>query len=1412
MIKPDYLFEVSWEVCNKVGGIHTVITTKALTIVNELKDNYILIGPDVWKETTENPEFAEDPYLFKSWKIQAASEGLHIKIGRWKIVGSPIVILVDFTPFFSQKDAIFAEFWEKYKLDSLLGQWDYTEPALFGYTAGKVIESFYDYNLSAMDKLVAQFHEWMTGTGILYLKDRVPQAGLVFTTHATILGRTICGNGFPLYKDLNNYKGDITAKNFNVTAKYSLERLAAKQSDSFTTVSQITAKECSQFLERDVDTITPNGFEDGFVPGHLVFEEKRHESRKKLIGVTEALLNQKISDDTILIANSGRYEFKNKGIDLYIDALGKLNKNENLHKNILAFITVPAAHSGPRQEIIDNLEEKDFSNPIQEEYLTHWLLDKKNDPVLIRIKENGLMNSPKDKVKIIFVPCYLDGNDGIFEMHYYDLLIGFDLTVFPSYYEPFGYTPLESLAFHIPAVTTTLAGFGLWVKENLFMTNKLKGDGLCVIERNDDNSEQVALDVESFILKFSGKSAAEIKLDRDNAFDISRTALWANLISDYKEAWSVALTKVEERADLFKTKQYKEHYEDIARLKRSKPDWKKVLIYQEVPDSLQALQELSMNLWWSWNYEAEELFELVDKDLWKKLNNPVALIQSLTLDQMRELEKDEEFLKKLKSVYNKFLRYMSIKPEESEKKVAYFSMEFGLHSSVRIYSGGLGVLAGDYLKEASDCNKNFVGIGLLYRYGYFNQKISLLGDQIPEMIPHKFSHLPIKPVRDKDNTWMQIGIALPGRTLYAKIWQLDVGRIPLYLLDTDVDDNTTADHSVTHQLYGGDWENRLKQELLLGVGGIRLLSALKIKPDIFHCNEGHGAFIGLERLRKHIQENKYPYNEAVEIVRASTLFTTHTPVPAGHDAFSEDLLRAYVPHYAERLNISWDAFMNLGRIHENDPKEKFSMSVLAIKLSQEVNSVSRLHCGVTRQMFNELWDGYYPNELFINYVTNGVHFQTWTNKRWQKLYAKEFDKEFLSNLSDARYWKNIYKVPDENIWSLREALRKDLIDEVKKRINDVYTRRNENPKLIFKTIDSIDDKALTIGFARRFATYKRAHLLFHNLERLDSIVNNKKQPVQFIYSGKAHPQDKAGQDLINQIITISKMPQFIGKVVFIENYDMDFAKKMVQGVDIWLNTPVRLKEASGTSGQKAAMNGVLNFSVLDGWWAEGYVPEAGWGIKEEATYADEKFQDDLDTEIIYNLLEDEVVPRFYERENDVPVEWVKYIKNCIAEVAPHYTTKRMIDEYYSKFYNNLFRRKTLLHNNKNELMRKLVKWKKKVVRSWESIELVSMTIPDSTKEPLKLGDDFRTELVLDLHELQPEDIGIEVIFGQKENDVVNEILFIEEMQVIESNGHTVKFACNMPSNRSGVYDYAFRIFPKNELLPNRQDFNLIKWL
>jgi len=1416
-LKPDYLFEVSWEVCNKVGGIYTVISTKAQTLVNEHKDKFILIGPDVWKETKANPEFIEDKFLYRSWREKAAQEGLRFKIGHWKISGNPVAILVDFTPYFAIKDKIFAEFWEKYHLDSLPGQWDYVEPAMFGYAAAKVIESFYEFNISNRDKVIAQFHEWMTGSGILYLKDRIPQIGTVFTTHATALARSIAGNGRPLYQNIETYNAESLAKEFNVVSKQSLEKNSAKHADTFTTVSEITAKECEYFLGKTVDFITPNGFEDSFVPVPEIFDEKRHAARTKLFDVAEAMLNQRIPRDSMLVAISGRYEFNNKGIDLFIDSLGQLNKREDLGGNILAFILVPGNQAGPRKDIFDRLNKPDFDTPITQDYLTHYLHDVELDPTLRRIKENGLQNSLSDKVKIIFVPSYLNGYDGIINMGYYDILIGLDITVFPSYYEPWGYTPVESLAFHVPTITTSLSGFGKWVKSNYGQIDR----GIAIIDRNDDNNEQVVKQITEQLFRCLHRDEKDKQKSEEKAREISQAVLWENFIKSYYDTYNTTLQRVCKRADLYKDKQLPELVHVLKTPQQNKPVWKKVLVKSEYPESLSDLVRLTKNLWWSWNYEAQELFEMIDPVLWEEWqHNPIAMLQALSYEQLLELEKNKEFMQLLANVYQKFRGYMEKACEKPKEQIAYFSMEYGLHDSLKIYSGGLGILAGDYLKQASDSNVNMVGVGLLYRYGYFTQTLSPSGEQMETYIGQKFSHLPLNPVRVENgesngngNNWLKIRLALPGRTLLAKVWKVDIGRIPLYLLDTDVNENMDEDKGITHQLYGGNMENRLKQELLLGVGGIRLLDAVGLAPDIYHCNEGHAAFIGVERLHQYVQDKFFTFREALEIVKSSTLFTTHTPVPAGHDTFSEDLLRTYIPHYADRLNISWDTFMNLGRKKENDPNEKFSMSILAVRLSKEVNGVSRIHGRVSGEMFNSMWEGFFPEESHIGYVTNGVHYSTWTAKKWQQLYKSQFDKGFEQNQSNPEFWKEIFNVTDEQIWRIRQSQRKELMDFVKKHLMETLAKRQENPKDIIGVIDSFDENALTIGFARRFATYKRALLLFKNLEKLAKLLNNPKMPVQFIFAGKAHPADKTGQDMIKQIIEVSKKKEFIGKITFLENYDMNIASKLVQGVDIWLNTPTRLMEASGTSGQKAVMNGVVNFSVLDGWWAEGYVEKAGWALSEEATFENPQFQDELDAEIIYDVLKDEIIPMFYNRDRQgVPSKWVSYIKNTIAEIAPLFNTKRMLDDYFEQYYIKLIERTNMLKENDYEAVKLLSNWKRKIVRGWESIEVVSINVPDSNKHPFKLGEKFVAEITIDLNELSPEDVGIEVIFGQKIKDEVKEITSKYEMRIEKTENNIVTYKTEIFTTRSGVFDYAFRMFPKNPLLPNRQDFNLIRWI
>ena len=1397
-VSPAYLFEVSWEVCNKVGGIHTVVSTKALSMMREFNNNHILIGPDIWRYNEPNPEFTEDTHLFSSWRSKVAREGLRVKTGHWNIAGNPIVILVDFTVFIPKKDQILASFWEKFRLDSLTGQWDYIEPVLFGYAAGKVIESFVKFNLTARSSVLAQFHEWMTGSGLLYLRDSLPQAGCVFTTHATVLGRCIAGNGLGLYDQIGNYNPNEAAHRFNVVSKHSLECKAAEYADCFTTVSEITAEECSHFLGKQVDMVTPNGFENGFVPEKDVFEQKRKEARAKMFEVAENVLGRKVSDNALIVATSGRYEFRNKGIDVFIDALSCLDSDSRNEREVLAFIMVPAGIKGVSR------------NPEENRYSTHELCDPWNDPVLKRLSEKSLVNGEDNRVKVVFVPSYLNGNDGVFNMTYYDLLIGMDLTVFPSYYEPWGYTPLESLAFKVPTITTTLAGFGRWVDTHCAEAHP----GISVIERKDSDGDAVAEKIAENIIRIASLDKKSYKAVRENAGRISSIALWKNLVTYYNEAYRIALTKVGDRMESQPVLPAGEWVSIERKNVTSTPNWTGFTVHRSIPESLSALEKLSQNLWWSWNEEAVDLFRSVDPEQWRvSANNPIVMLDGISLNRYRELEADPDFMARLHAVYEKFKEYM--KPADFSGKspsVAYFSMEYGLHSSLKIYSGGLGVLAGDYMKEASDKRVNITGVGLLYRYGYFNQKFSATGAQEADYEAQDFSKIPVTQVRDENGDWLTLSLPFPGRTLYAHVWRVDIGRAQLYLLDTDFEANRDEDRSITHFLYGGDWENRLKQEILLGFGGIQALRKLGIDADVYHCNEGHAAFIGLERLLEYVENEHLSFPEAMEVVRASSLFTTHTPVPAGHDAFDEDMLRGYLSYLPGRMKISWEQLMALGKINATDRGEKFSMSFLAASLSQEVNGVSMLHGEVSRGIFKDMWPGYMPEELHVSYVTNGVHHPTWTAPEWKRVEAEVFGEDFKTHHYDKSCFEGIYRIPDRRIHDIRNLLRKQLIDYIKYRLS------NEKipyfaPRQIVQIEDTLRDDILTIGFARRFATYKRAHLLFSNLDRLAAIVNNPDRPVQFIFAGKAHPADKAGQDLIKRIVEISKYPQFIGKILFLPNYDMDLARHMVQGVDVWMNTPTRPLEASGTSGQKAAMNGVMHFSVLDGWWVEGYRPGAGWALPKERAYENQDYQNELDAEVIYNILEDEIVPAFYSgrSENGHSSEWTAYIKNTIAKVACDYTSNRMMNDYEDKFYVPMARRSAKLKENSYAMAIEISEWKNRVTRSWEDVKVETITLPDKSRHDISMGKSYKAEIKLDTGVLSIDDIGVELVVSQKKDNRV-EVVSTHEFQPVSCAEGKAVYSLEVTPSSPGAFLLGIRIFPKNSLLPHRQDFALVKWV
>ena len=1151
---PDYLFEVSWEVCNNVGSVYPVLSAKALYLKSLLGRHHIMVGPDVWMSTEANPEFDEDQSLFRAWRVRASEDGIRVRIGRWNIPGRPVAVLVDYKQFITRQNDILKEYWEKFGVDSITGGWNYKESALFGYAAGRAIESFYHFNLMPSDKVVAQFHDWQSGAGLLHIQSAGLPVATVFTAHSTALGRCLSGGGPSAVNLPDGYDGDDMARRFNVLAAHSLEKMSVRSADVLTAASDALARECGLSHGRKADMLTPDGSADGeaFPEGNVKYYNEA--------------CSQAISK---VISRMGEYP---------------------------------------------------------------------------SVKENK-------------------------SMHYHN--------------------------FNIDA-----------------------------------------------------------------------------------------------------------------------PSWKSVMVTRNLPEKLSGLERLCKNLWWCWNDSAKALFKAIDSDLWTKSgHNPMLILDKVSIKRFNALAKDEAFVSQLEAVMAEFDAYMAAKADRTDPSVSYFCMEYGLDTSLKIYSGGLGILAGDYLKETSDMNVNLVAVGFLYRYGYFTQKLTAYGDQVAEYDAQDFLKIPAQPVLDEDGSWKTTTVAFPGRNVVARIWKVAVGRTDLYLLDTDWEANLPEDRSITHQLYGGDWENRLKQEILLGIGGVRALRALGINTQIYHCNEGHAALIGLERLREYIQNDNLEFGEALEAVRASSLFTTHTPVPAGHDAFDEGLMRKYLGHFPDLLKVDWCTMMGLGKLNGYDAGEKFSMSKLAANISQNVNGVSMLHGLVSQDIFASMYPGYLPEELHVSYVTNGVHYPTWAAKEWKELHARVFGPEFATHHYDRKCFEGAYKISDEDVWKVRRQLKANLIDHIGRRISDPFLSSHYSPRQIVTIKETLRDDVLTIGFARRFATYKRATLLFSDLERLDAIVNNPHKPVQFIFAGKAHPADKAGQDLIKQIVEISKQDRFIGKIVFVPGYDITLAKRMVQGVDVWMNNPTRPQEASGTSGEKASMNGVMHFSVLDGWWVEGYKEGAGWALPQERTYDDQNFQNDLDSATIYNIIENEIVPAYYDIDKTTgrSSKWIGYIKNTIAQVACNFTTNRMLTDYMDQYYVPQSRRTESLIADNFKVAREIAAWKKHITRQWQNLEVVSYTQPEasyilSSKNPLK------SEVVLNLGDILPEEIGVEMLFVTSDRKGKLHIQEKCEFTLAEFNDGVAKFQASILPERTGMYQVATRIYPKNDLLPHRQDFALVKWL
>ncbi len=841
-----------------------------------------------------------------------------------------------------------------------------------------------------------------------------------------------------------------------------------------------------------------------------------------------------------------------------------------------------------------------------------------------------------------------------------------------------------------------------------------------------------------------------------------------------------------------------------------------------MPEKLKPLSEIAYNLWWVWHPDAINLLRRMDPDLWERYNHtPTKVLGSISQEKLRELEYDDGFLTHMEHVVQELREYMAegtwfdefaVESWSKKNHVAYFSFEFGLDECLQIYSGGLGVLAGDHLKSASDLGIPVVGVGLAYTHGYFMQYLNRDGWQLEQLPENDFYRLPLKREKKADGSLIKVEVPFPGRKVTALVWKAQVGRVPLYLLDTNIAENSPEDRAVTSQLYGGDIEMRMKQEILLGVGGALALEALGLDVSVHHMNEGHAAFASVERILQTMRKYGFTYPEAKEAIMSSTVFTTHTPVPAGNDRFERWLLERYVAPVLENSGVNFSEIMALGRENPADEKELFCMTVLALRLSAASNGVSELHGAVSRKMWRNVWPGVPVESVPILSVTNGVHVRSWISEEMRNLFDRYLGEAWIGKPGEDATWKRISKIPDSELWRTHERRRERLVEFTRKRLVQQLKRKGGAESEIVEAQNSLSPEALTIGFARRFATYKRGSLLLTDEERLAKILNDKDRPVQIIFAGAAHPRDLEGKNIIKQIIHVAAKEQFRRKIVFIEGYDIDVARHLVQGCDIWLNNPRRPMEASGTSGMKAAANGALNLSVLDGWWAEGYSPDVGWAVGAGEEYADQAIQDSVESRAIYDILERDAIPLFYEKgHDDLPRGWVEKMKASLSKLNAQFNTNRMLREYAERYYLPLGLRWQNYVEANPSVIKSLAKWRREVEANWKSVRVLEV-LADNSTATLKVGDKKLVSAVVSMDGLKPTDVVVECVYGQMDNvgDIKDGETAVMEFEGVTSDDKS-KFTGSIPCDNAGLFGFAVRVLPNHEHLVTKWLPGLISW-
>ena len=1349
MTKFRLLFDVSWEVCNMVGGIHTVLATKATQMHEYYDDNYIAVGPDVSDTTSLAGVFEDDPW---QPELLASLTSLPVKVrmGRWLIDGKPRCLLIDFKRLFKNKDQILAHYWERYKLNSLLGGQDYFEPVMFAEGAGMAIDRiFSEYYLPRGWDAVVHCHEWLAGGALLYLREHTPEVGTVFTTHATMLGRSLSSK----HIEIDSLRGPrgvdaaLLAQQNGVTAKHSLETVCAGVADAFTTVSNITAGECELLLGKRPDLITPNGLDESTPAPKYLEPAAVRNARKRLLQIATLVTGATYDPErTLLTMSAGRYEFENKGIDLVLDAAAKVAHGAP-GQRVLVFLMLPAGHTGPRPELVR--ASAGGRGHARETFISsHGLADEANDPVLRRCASLGLSNAADAAVHIVFLPIYLNGADPLIRETYYELLPGMDLTLFPSAYEPWGYTPQESIAASVPTVTSDMAGFGEWASHQ----GEWSHLGVYVLRRRHVPIHQARDDLAGKILEYSHLGGEEREKLKHAARALSAKTLWAEFAQEYHRAHAIASRQAHMRTqsanyDRFRSFAFKLRpmLEGIGAAAHTR----KVEVFNLLPPQLEKLHGLTAdNLWWSWNWEGGELFSTLDPALWDRCGrNPTEFLNNLPAQKLEEAANSRAYLDRLEALDARSKRETAAK---SRPEIAYFCMEYGLSHLLRIYSGGLGILAGDYLKTASDMGVPLCAFGLAYREGYFVQRITPDGQQEAIHQESRFDRPPMLPVLDKNGEQLRFSIDAPDGPVFMQAWKVGIGSVDLYLLDTNLTQNSPSDRSTSDRLYGGGFEHRLHQEYVLAIGGLRLLRILGIDPKIFHMNEGHTAFLVLARMAELIRERSLSYYEAFEVVRHSTVFTIHTPVPAGHDEFPEGRVTPYLSLFEAELGK--EGPRSLGRATDSSRGAVFSMTALAVRGSVNMNGVSKIHGEVSRQMFHSMIPQFHPSEVPVSHVTNGVHAATWIAPQWQRVFAEKLGSDWRARLTDPAYWARVRELDAALVWDVHLQLKRKLIAWLKEHIRDTWARRKEPAANLGAAIARLNENAFIATFARRFAPYKRANLVLRDPVRLEKLVSADR-PVVFLFAGKAHPSDTLGQAAISQVIELAHNPRLAGNIIFIENYEMDAAQLLVAGSDIWISNPIRPLEASGTSGMKAGMNGCLNLGVADGWWAEGYNGANGWVIGDMPISESAEYQDAFDSAFLYTLLERDVIPEFRSVDgNGVPTAWIRRMKESIASIVPAFNTERMLNDYRTKFYQRALSQTGTLSADNFAAVKKIVASRKRLVENWSAIEFADIDVKGLESERVQLGQPAHLRVTINHPHVHPSDLQVQTVVSPEYRD------------------------------------------------------------